>query len=118
MGYWLNHIARHFGDLRIAQFDRSTRTVLTSSRQRPWQNFTATFVSANKAAGITNLHFHDLRGTAATRFYIAGLKVRTLAKSSAGLRTTWKRSSAIKQLNEGGKGTLQNRLQNIVASTT
>jgi integrase len=53
---------------------------LTSSRQRPWQNFTATFVRANKAAGIANLHFHDLRGTAATRFYIAGLKVRTIGE--------------------------------------
>jgi integrase len=57
-----------------------SRTVLTSSRQRPWQNFTATFVRANKAAGIANLHFHDLRGTAATRFYIAGLKVRTIGE--------------------------------------
>jgi integrase len=27
-----------------------------------------------------NLHFHDLRGTAATRFYIAGLKVRTIGE--------------------------------------
>lgn len=26
------------------------------------------------------LHFHDLRGTAATRFYIAGLKIRVIAE--------------------------------------
>jgi transposase len=27
-----------------------------------------------------NLHFHDLRGTAATKFYIAGLSVREIAE--------------------------------------
>ncbi len=27
-----------------------------------------------------NLHFHDLRGTAATRFYVAGLSVRVIAE--------------------------------------
>jgi integrase len=53
---------------------------LTSSRQRPWQNFTATFVIANKAAGIAKLQFHDLRRTAATRLYIAGLKIRTVGE--------------------------------------
>lgn len=26
------------------------------------------------------LHFHDLRGAAATRFYIAGLKIRVIAE--------------------------------------
>ena len=26
-----------------------------------------------------NLHFHDLRGTAATKFYLAGLTVREIA---------------------------------------
>jgi integrase len=27
-----------------------------------------------------DLHFHDLRGTAATRFYIAGLSIRVIAE--------------------------------------
>jgi integrase len=27
-----------------------------------------------------NLHFHDLRGTAATRFYVAGLSERVIAE--------------------------------------
>jgi len=27
-----------------------------------------------------DLHFHDLRGTAATRFYVAGLSVRVIAE--------------------------------------
>ena len=31
-------------------------------------------------AGLQHLHFHDLRGTAATRFYIAGLSERVIAE--------------------------------------
>ena len=27
-----------------------------------------------------DLHFHDLRGTAATKFYIAGLSIRVIAE--------------------------------------
>jgi integrase len=27
-----------------------------------------------------DLHFHDLRGTAATRFYVAGLPIRVIAE--------------------------------------
>jgi integrase len=27
-----------------------------------------------------NLHFHDLRGTAATKFYIAGISIRVIAE--------------------------------------
>lgn len=30
--------------------------------------------------GRANLHFHDLRGTAATRFYTAGLSIRVIAE--------------------------------------
>ena len=30
-----------------------------------------------------NLHFHDLRGTAATKFYIAGLPTRVIAEMLA-----------------------------------
>jgi integrase len=28
----------------------------------------------------SNLHFHDLRGTAATKFYVAGLSERVIAE--------------------------------------
>ena len=31
-------------------------------------------------AGGQNLHFHDLRGTAATKFYVAGLSEREIAE--------------------------------------
>jgi integrase len=61
---------------------RST-TVLTNSDGRPWTNgaFGSRFNRAKRAAGIgPELHFHDLRGTAATRFYVAGLSERVIAE--------------------------------------
>jgi len=62
---------------------RST-TVLTSGRGRPWtpDGFGSSFYTAKKEAGIAgkDLHFHDLRGTAATKFYIAGLSIRVIAE--------------------------------------
>ena len=55
---------------RIAK--RST-TLLTNSRGRPWtpDGFGSSFNTAKHDAGIVDkdLHFHDLRGTAATKFY-------------------------------------------------
>ena len=61
---------------------RSTR-VLTNTRLLPWtrNSFTGAFTRAKKAAsmGGRNLHFHDLRGTAATKFYITGLKTQLIA---------------------------------------
>jgi integrase len=51
---------------------------------RPWKTgdgLGAGFVRARKRAGIGDeLHFHDLRGTAATRFYVAGLDKRVIAE--------------------------------------
>ena len=62
---------------------RST-TILTNSRQRPWtrDGFGSSFNKAKIAAGMRDgdLHFHDLRGTAATRFYVAGLSERVIAE--------------------------------------
>jgi len=51
---------------------------------RPWtpDGFGSSFNTAMKEAGIADrdLHFHDLRGTAATRFYIVGLPIRVIAE--------------------------------------
>jgi integrase len=62
---------------------RST-TILTSGRGRPWtpDGFGSSFNKAKHDAGIADkgLHFHDLRGTAATKFYIAGLPIRVIAE--------------------------------------
>jgi integrase len=62
---------------------RST-AILTNSRHRPWteNSFGSAFNRAKIDASMEDrdLHFHDLRGTAATRFYIAGLSVRVIAE--------------------------------------
>ena len=66
----------------LARIPKRSTTVLTSSLGRPWttSGFGVSFHRAKLAAGIGNLHFHDLRGTAATKFYIAGLPERVIAE--------------------------------------
>ncbi|WP_247808522.1 tyrosine-type recombinase/integrase [Bradyrhizobium sp. 184] len=65
---------------------RST-TVLTNTRGRPWttNGFGTSFDDAKIAAKLkeVDLHFHDLRGTAATKFYIAGIPIRSIAEIMA-----------------------------------
>lgn len=73
-------------DLRevLARIPRRSTAVLTNVRRRPWtaNGFGTAFNQAKIAAGIQdlNLHFHDLRGTAATKFYTAGLPERVIAE--------------------------------------
>jgi len=73
-------------DLRalLVRIPRNSTTVLTNSKHRPWTaaGFGSSFNTAKKKAGLANkeLHFHDLRGTAATKFYVAGLSVRVIAE--------------------------------------
>ena len=74
-----------YADLRavLARIPKRSPTVLTNSRGRPWQSGDGLGVGsirAKKRAGIGDLHFHDLRGTAATRFYAAGLPLRVIAE--------------------------------------
>jgi integrase len=117
-----------YDDLRelLARIPKRSPVVLTNSLGRPWQSFAARFVAAKKASGITNLHFHDLRGTAATRFYLAGLSIRAIGEILGWSEDSVERiirkyvargaatRAAIRQLNEARKGTdsakpLQNR---------
>lgn len=48
--------------------DRDTNLVLTTRTKLPWKAryFKAQWEAASKAAGVGDLHFHDLRGTAIT----------------------------------------------------
>lgn len=75
-----------YDDLRIvlARIPKHSTTILTNSRRRPWtpDGFGSSFNTAKKDAAINdrNLHFHDLRGTAATHFYVAGLSIRVIAE--------------------------------------
>jgi integrase len=58
--------------------------ILTNTRGRPWtrNGFGTAINRAKHAAGLEDrdLHFHDLRGTAATRFYVAGIPERVIAE--------------------------------------
>lgn len=53
----------------LATIPKRSITVLTNSDGKPWKSgFGSSWNKALRRAGL-NLHFHDLRGTAATRFY-------------------------------------------------
>jgi integrase len=73
-------------------------TVLTNTRRRPWttNGFGTSFDDAKIAAKMKpdptiegdntpdiDKHFHDLRGTAATKFYVAGIPIRSIAEIMA-----------------------------------
>jgi integrase len=74
-----------YDDLKkvLAAIPKRSTTILTSSKGRPWtkDGFGSSFNKAKTAAGMADqdLHFHDLRGTAATRFYKAELSERVIA---------------------------------------
>jgi integrase len=61
--------------------DRDTNLVLTTKTKLPWKAryFKAQWETAAKAAGITDLHFHDLRGTAITMLAEAGCSTPQIA---------------------------------------
>jgi len=66
----------------LDRIPKRSPTVLTNSRGRPWTGFGSSFNTAKHKAGMAHkdLHFHDLRGTAATKFYVAGLSNRVIAE--------------------------------------
>jgi integrase len=60
---------------------RNATTYLVNSNGLPWRTgFGSSWGTACDRAGIDALHFHDLRGTAATKFYSAGLSFREIAE--------------------------------------
>jgi integrase len=71
----------------LAGIPKRATTILTNSRGQPWKKdgFGSSFNKAKIAAGMqdSDLHFHDLRGTAATRFYLADIKPRAIAEIMA-----------------------------------
>jgi integrase len=76
-----------YGELRdvLARMPKRATTILTNSRHRPWtaDGFGSSFNKAKIDAGMSerDLHFNDLRGTAATNFYIAGFTMREIAET-------------------------------------
>lgn len=106
----------------LARIPKRATTVLTSGRyHRPWtvDGFGSSFNKAKIAAKMTDadLHFHDLRGTAATKFYVAGLSIRVIAEMLAWSEEQVERiirryvgraaatKAAIAQLNKSKQGT-------------
>ncbi len=72
-----------YDDLRmvLARIPRRSPIILTNSKGQPWGDLASAFTRAKAAAGFDrDLHFHDLRGTAATKFYTAGLSERVIAE--------------------------------------
>ena len=65
----------------IATPTKKALLVLTNSRGKPWSvdGFKTMFGKAKAKAELTGLHFHDLRGTAATRLFLAGSPKRDIA---------------------------------------
>jgi integrase len=68
----------------LARIPKHSTTILTNQHRRPWKinGFGTAFNRAKIGAGMNDrdLHFHDLRGTAATHFYLAGLSNRVIAE--------------------------------------
>jgi len=72
-----------YADLRayLDTLPKRATTVLVNTKGRPWKTgFGSSWGAACDTAGIAELHFHDLRGTAATRFYLGGLSIREIAE--------------------------------------
>jgi integrase len=105
----------------LAGIPKHSTVMLTNQRQRPWKRngFGTAFNRAKVSAGLhgRDLHFHDLRGTAATRFYVAGLSNRVIAEILAWSEDQVERiirryvdraaatKAAIRQLNEARQRT-------------
>ncbi|MGE0524373.1 MAG: tyrosine-type recombinase/integrase [Variibacter sp.] len=112
-----------YDDLRalLERIPKRSPVILTNADRRPWTSngFGTAFNRAKIAASLSDrdLHFHDLRGTAATKFYIAGLSIRVIAEILAWSEEQVERiirryvargaatRAAIRQLNEARKGT-------------
>jgi integrase len=69
----------------LDRIPKRATTVLTNIRKQPWKvnGFGTAFNRAKIKAKITGLRFHDLRGTAATNFYLADLSPRVIAEIMA-----------------------------------
>ncbi|MCV3243924.1 tyrosine-type recombinase/integrase [Mesorhizobium sp. ZC-5] len=71
----------------LERIPRRSPVILTNSLKRPWSKdgLSSRVAELKEEAwpeGV-DLHFHDLRGTAATKFYLAGLSVREIAEIMA-----------------------------------
>ncbi len=71
----------------LARIPKRSTVILTSSKKKQWakDGLGSRFVEAKAKTWPegTDLHFNDFRGTAATKFYIAGFSIREIAEMMA-----------------------------------
>lgn len=107
-----------YGALRdlLTRIPKRATTILTNSRRRPWtaDGFGSSFNKAKIDAGMNerDLHFNDLRGTAATKFYIAGFSMREIAETLA-----WEEESVEKIIRRyvGRRAAIKARIKKLEA---
>ncbi|WP_394693880.1 tyrosine-type recombinase/integrase [Hyphobacterium sp.] len=65
----------------LAEIPKVATTIVTNTKGRPWteDGLKTMWGRAVTASGIEGKHFHDLRGTAATKFCLAGLNDNEVA---------------------------------------
>jgi integrase len=64
----------------LATLPKRATTILVNTDGEPWKTgFGSSWGTALERAGIEELHFHDLRGTAATNYALAGFEAREIA---------------------------------------
>jgi integrase len=71
-----------YGELKavLATIPKRAATVLTNTDGRPWKSgFGSSWNKAIKSAKEETLHFHDARGTAATKLFLAEFSEREIA---------------------------------------
>lgn len=75
-----------YADLKslLAAIPRRSTSILTNSDGHPWKTgFGSSWNKAMKAAGEEVLHFHDARGSFATKAYLADFPIREIAEMLA-----------------------------------
>lgn len=78
-----------YAELRdlLARIPKRSTTIITNTKGMPWtvNRMSSAFADAKHKAWPEgdDLHFHDLRGTAATKFYLGGLSEREIAEIMA-----------------------------------
>ncbi|MGY8636084.1 tyrosine-type recombinase/integrase [Bradyrhizobium sp. 14AA] len=100
----------------LARIPKRSTTILTNSRRRPWtpDGFGSSFNKAKIDAEMSemDLHFNDLRGTAATKFYIADFTMREIAETLG-----WEEDSVERIINRyvGRSAAIKERLRKMEA---
>lgn len=98
----------------LKSIPKRATTILTSSRRRPWtvDGFGSSFNKAKIDAELAerDLHFNDLRGTAATKFYVADFSIREIAETLA-----WEEDSVEKIIRRyvGRSAAIKARIQKL-----